>query len=148
MVDVSSVSKSIKSSKFSSMSNDSGIVTQNSRADLKAKLNDLKYTGGPRYMRSFYLRICVYAIEKWPFSGTHPLVYSDCWSFYMRIHYMQAYFWSPYLLHITRSTCIYKYILVLSNIRRKTKFLTRMGNVNSFSNLAINGLYSKNHENE
>jgi len=24
-------------------------------------------TGGPRYMRSFYLRIRVYAIEKWPF---------------------------------------------------------------------------------
>jgi len=25
----------------------------------------------------------------------------------MRIHYMRAYFWSPYLSHITRSTCIY-----------------------------------------
>jgi len=24
-------------------------------------------TGGPRYMQSFYLRIRVYAIEKWPF---------------------------------------------------------------------------------
>jgi len=57
-------------------------------------------------MRSFYLQIRVYAIEKWPFSGTHPLIYSNPWSFYMQIHYMQAYFWSPYLSHITRSTCI------------------------------------------
>jgi len=24
-------------------------------------------TGGPRYMRSFYLRFCVYATQKWPF---------------------------------------------------------------------------------
>jgi len=24
-------------------------------------------TDGPRYMRSFYLQICIYAIEKWPF---------------------------------------------------------------------------------
>jgi len=24
-------------------------------------------TGGPHCMRSFYLRFCVYAIEKWPF---------------------------------------------------------------------------------
>ncbi len=24
-------------------------------------------TGGPRYMRSFYMRFRVYAIEKWPF---------------------------------------------------------------------------------
>ncbi len=52
-------------------------------------------TGGPRYMRSFYLRIRVYAIEKWPFSGTYPLIYCDCWSFYMRIHYMRAYFGVP-----------------------------------------------------
>jgi len=56
-------------------------------------------------MRSFYLRICVYAIKKWLFSGTYPLIYSDRRSFYMQIHYMRAYFWSPYLLHITRSTC-------------------------------------------
>jgi len=25
------------------------------------------YTAGPRYMRSFYMRFRVYAIEKWPF---------------------------------------------------------------------------------
>jgi len=39
------------------------------------------------------------------FSGTYPLIYSHPWSFYMRIHYMWVYFWSPYLSHITRSTC-------------------------------------------
>jgi len=39
------------------------------------------------------------------FSGTYPLIYGNPWSFYMRIHYMQAYFWSPYLSHKTRSTC-------------------------------------------
>ena len=42
------------------------------------------------------------------FSGTYPLIYSYLWSFYMRIHYMQGYFSSPYLLHITRTTCTYK----------------------------------------
>jgi len=62
-------------------------------------------TGGPRYMRSFYLRIWVYAIKKGLFSGTYPLIYSDHMSFYIRIHYMRAYFWSPYLSNITRSTC-------------------------------------------
>ncbi len=36
-------------------------------------------------------------------SGTYPLIYNDPWSFYMRIYYMRAYFWSPYLSHITRS---------------------------------------------
>jgi len=41
------------------------------------------------------------------FSGTYPLIYSHPWSFYMQIHYMRAYFWSPYLSHITRSTCTY-----------------------------------------
>ncbi len=38
-------------------------------------------TGGPRYMRSFYLRFHVYAIEKWPFSGTYPLIYVNPRSF-------------------------------------------------------------------
>jgi len=27
-------------------------------------------------------------IEKWPFSGTYLLIYSNPWSFYMRICYM------------------------------------------------------------
>jgi len=31
------------------------------------------------------------------FSGTYHLIYSNPWSFYMRIRYMRAYFWSPYL---------------------------------------------------
>ena len=35
-------------------------------------------TGGPRYMRSFYLRFCVYAIEKWPFSQN---LSSNLWYF-------------------------------------------------------------------
>jgi len=39
------------------------------------------------------------------FSGTYPLIISHPWSFYMRIHYMRVYFWSPYLSHITRSNC-------------------------------------------
>jgi len=38
-------------------------------------------TGGPRYMRSFYLRFLVYEIEKWPFSGTYRLIYGNPWSF-------------------------------------------------------------------
>ncbi len=63
-------------------------------------------TGSPRYMRVFYLRFRVYAIQKWPFSGTYPLINSHPWSFYMRICYMGVYFWSPFLSHITRSTCI------------------------------------------
>ncbi len=56
-------------------------------------------TGGPRYMQSFYLQICVYGIKKWPFSWTYPLINNDCWSFYMQIHYMRAYFWSPFLAY-------------------------------------------------
>jgi hypothetical protein len=62
-------------------------------------------TGGPRHMCSFYPRFCVYAIQKWPFSGTYPLINSHPWSFYMWICYIRVYFWSPYLSHITRSTC-------------------------------------------
>jgi len=37
------------------------------------------------------------------FSGTYPLIFSH--PFYMRIRYMRPHFWSPYLSHITRSTC-------------------------------------------
>jgi hypothetical protein len=62
-------------------------------------------TGSPCYMLSFYLRIRINSIEKWPFFLNLSSNYSDCWSFYMWIHYMRAYFWSPYLSHITRSTC-------------------------------------------
>ncbi len=66
-------------------------------------IQTIESTGGPRYLRSFYLRFHAYAIEKWPFSGTYPLIYSYPWSFYIRIHYMRANFWSPCLSHITRS---------------------------------------------
>jgi len=71
-------------------------------------LQSISCTGGPRYMRSFYLQFCVYAIQKWPFSGTYPLIISHPWSFYMQIHYMRVYFWSLYPSHITRSNCIWK----------------------------------------
>jgi len=38
-------------------------------------------TGSPRYMRPFYLRFRVCAIEKWPFSWnrTYPHIYSYSW---------------------------------------------------------------------
>jgi len=39
------------------------------------------------------------------FSGTYLLIYSDSRSFYMPIHYIRAYFWSPFLSHLMRSTC-------------------------------------------
>ncbi len=48
------------------------------------------------------------AIEKWPFPGTYFLIYGNPRSFYVRIHYIRAYFLTPYLSHITRSTCICK----------------------------------------
>jgi len=44
------------------------------------------------------------------FYGTYPQMYGYPWSFYMKICYMRAYFWSPYLSHITRFTsllCLY-----------------------------------------
>jgi len=41
------------------------------------------------------------------FSRTYPLIYSNLWSFNMQIHYMSAYFLSPYLLHIMTYTCTY-----------------------------------------
>jgi len=59
-------------------------------------------------------------------SGTYSLIYSDHWSFYMRIHYMRAYFWSPYLSHITRSACtiiVSKLRLAHQNIQQKTDLI-------------------------
>ena len=47
-----------------------------------------------------------YVNDSWPFSGTYPLIYSNPWSFYIQIRYMRAYFFGPYLSHITRDTCI------------------------------------------
>ncbi len=54
------------------------------------------------------LFICDFAyMRSWNdlFCGTYPLIISHPWSFYMRIHYMRVYFWSPYPSHITRSNC-------------------------------------------
>ncbi len=42
-----------------------------------------KYTGSTHYMPSFYLQFHIYAIEKWPFSVTYPLIYGGPWSFYI-----------------------------------------------------------------
>jgi len=58
------------------------------------------------------------------FSGTYPLIYSNPWSFYMGICYMRVYFWSPYLSHITRSTCTCFWIVLLL-----FKFLFRLLNI-------------------
>ncbi len=55
-----------------------------------------------RYMQSLYLRFCISAIEKWPFFWN---LCCNSMSFYMPICCMRAYFWGPYLSHITRSTC-------------------------------------------
>ena len=86
-------------------------------AKYKLKLN-LNYsfletnTGGPRYMQSFYLRFHVYATQNWPFFWNPPLIYTHPWSFYMLFRYMLAYFFSPYLSHITRDTCIHNQSVV------------------------------------
>jgi len=56
------------------------------------------------------LFICKFAymrLKNCLFSGTYPLIDSDCRSLYMQIHYIRAYFGSPYLSHIMRSTCTY-----------------------------------------
>jgi len=50
-------------------------------------------------------------------SGTYPLIYSNNWYFYMRNHYMRGYFSSPYISHITRSTCTY-----LTTLQLRDKF--------------------------
>jgi len=60
-------------------------------------------------MWSFYLQFRIYSILKWLFSGTYPVIYGYPRSFYMRIHYIGVYIWSPYLSHIMRSTCIVRH---------------------------------------
>jgi len=55
------------------------------------------------------LYICDFAyvrLRNGHFPGTYPQIYSYPWSFYMQIHYKRAYFLSPYLSLITRSTFI------------------------------------------
>ncbi len=59
------------------------------------------YAGGPRYMQSFYLRLCVFT--NGPFYRIYPLICSLSWSF--RIHYMRDIMFGPYISHITRSAC-------------------------------------------
>jgi hypothetical protein len=58
-------------------------------------------------MRSFICEFAYMRLKNDPFSGTYPLIYSDrkVKSFHMRIHYMQAYFWSPCHSNIMRPTC-------------------------------------------
>jgi hypothetical protein len=54
------------------------------------------------------LFICDFAymrLKNGLFPRTYPPIYGIPRSFYMQIHYMRAYFWSPYLSHITRSAC-------------------------------------------
>jgi len=63
------------------------------------------------------------------FSETYPLIYSDWWSFYMWIHYIRAYFWSPYLSHITRSTC--------TKIFLKLNLLDWIGSYSNISPLSL-----------
>jgi len=83
------------------------------------KLSSYVWTSLLNYRRpSFYavflsaiLHICDW---KMAFFGTYPLIYCKQWSFYLQIHYMRAYFWSPYLSHITRSTCIIKFQMSIS----------------------------------
>jgi len=55
------------------------------------------------------------------FSITYPLIISHPWSFYIRIHYIQVYFWSPYPSHITRSNCTVKlgyYVITITVIMK------------------------------
>ncbi len=65
----------------------------------------LVHTGSPRYMRTFYLRFHVYAIEIMAFlrniSSYLPMLLV---SLYANLLYANHFF-SPYLSHITRSTC-------------------------------------------
>jgi len=67
------------------------------------------------------LFICDFAymrLKNGLFSGTYPLIHGNPWSFYMRIYYIGAYFWSPYLLNITSSTCTYlRPVFVLTNVK-------------------------------
>ena len=79
---------------------------------------------------------------------TYPLIYSNPWSFYMRIRYMQVIFYGPYLLHITRSAYILnnglkkvkndlkyvrsKYILEIRRI--KTSLITYLANKKKLHN--------------
>ncbi len=75
--------------------------------------NDVKWSMVQAALIICGLFICNFAYMQFGnslFSWTFPLIYSHPWSFYIQIHYMWAYFWSPYLSHITKSSCIEKNI--------------------------------------
>ncbi len=72
-----------------------------------------KTTGGPRYMRSFYLPIRLSAIANWPFFWkVTPNLQSFLVFFKCKFLYMRANFFGPYLLYIMRSTCISNFSIV------------------------------------
>ncbi len=58
-------------------------------------------------MPPFYLRL-----KNGRYHGTYPQIYGFPWSFYIRVRYMRAYFWSPFLSPITRSTCTEQLIIL------------------------------------
>ncbi len=75
---------------------------------LDIKLNQSRYRGLPVHPNLVIcgLFICNFAYVRLKichFSGTYPLICRYSWSFYMR-----AWFFGPYLSHITRSTCTSK----------------------------------------
>jgi len=58
-------------------------------------------TGGPRYMRSFYLQFRVYAIQKWPFFwDPSSNLQSSLVFLYVNLLYASLFFWSPYSLSL------------------------------------------------
>ncbi len=102
--------------------------------------NDASYSSNDKWKRMFLKRandiflneeqadrvqadlvICGLFICKFPYEQlrmiliyrTYPIIYSHPWSFYMQICYMRVIFYGPYLLNITRSTCIVKLIVSL-----------------------------------
>ena len=60
--------------------------------------------GGPHYMRSFYLRICVYAIENDPFFIEPILNFMVILGLFIcKFVICEPNFFGPYLSNITRS---------------------------------------------
>ncbi len=59
------------------------------------------------------------------FPGTYPLIYGIPRYFYMQIHYMRAYFWSPYLLYIMRSASTWVRKFRKWNLKVRAKTLRR-----------------------
>jgi len=78
------------------------------------------------------------------FSGTYPLIFSHPWSFYMRIHYIRAYFWSPYPSHITRSNCTWTILEVIVQMKLVLKITWRCITTNLIFNLNWSKRLSRN----